>query len=76
MRKVKAALIQMNLKGDPATESIEAVRDKHGRSPSCSLIEEAAQQGVQVIGLQEVFNTPYFPATIDDKWFESAEAGA
>jgi predicted amidohydrolase len=73
MRKVKAALIQMNLKGDPATESIETVRDKMVAA-HLSLIEEAARQGVQVIGLQEVFNTPYFPATIDDRWFESAEA--
>ena len=73
MRKVKAALIQMNLKGDPATDSIETIRDNM-IAAHMPLIEEAARQGVQVLGLQEVFNAPYFPATIDDRWFESAEA--
>ena len=73
MRKVKAALIQMSLKGDPATDSIEAIRDKM-IAAHMALIEEAAQKGVQVLGLQEVFNAPYFPATIDERWFESAEA--
>ena len=73
MRKVKAALIQMNLKGDPASDSIETIRDNMIRA-HMPLIEEAARRGVQVLGLQEVFNAPYFPATIDDRWFESAEA--
>ena len=73
MRKVKAALIQMNLKGDPASDSIETIRDNM-IAAHMPLIEEAARQGVQVLGLQEVFNAPYFPATIDDRWFESAEA--
>jgi N-carbamoylputrescine amidase len=73
MRKVKAALIQMNLKGDPAADSIEAIRDTM-IAAHMPLIEEAARQGVQVLGLQEVFSAPYFPATIDDRWFESAEA--
>ena len=73
MRKVKAALIQMNLKGDPAADPIETIRDNM-IAAHMPLIEEAARQGVQVLGLQEVFNAPYFPATIDDRWFESAEA--
>ena len=73
MRKVKAALIQMNLKGDPASDSIETIRDNM-IAAHMPLIAEAARQGVQVLGLQEVFNAPYFPATIDDRWFESAEA--
>ena len=51
MRKVKAALIQMSLKGDPATDSIEAIRDKM-IAAHMTLIEEAARQGVQVLGLQ------------------------
>ena len=73
MREIKAALIQMSLKGDPATESIEAVRERM-IAVHLPLIEDAARQGVRVLGLQEVFSAPYFPATIDDKWFAAAEA--
>ncbi len=73
MREIKAALIQMSLKGDPATESIEAIRERM-IAAHLPLIEDAARQGVRVLGLQEVFSAPYFPATIDDKWFAAAEA--
>lgn len=73
MREIKAALIQMSLKGDPATESIEAIRERM-IAAHLPLLEDAARQGVRVLGLQEVFSAPYFPATIDDKWFAAAEA--
>lgn len=73
MREIKAALVQMSLKGDPATESIEAIRERM-LAAHLPLIEDAARQGVRVLGLQEVFTAPYFPATIDDKWFAAAEA--
>jgi N-carbamoylputrescine amidase len=72
MRKIKTGLIQMELKGDPATDSIETIKEKM-IAAHMPLIEEAARQGVKVLGLQEVFSTPYFPATVDDKWFDSAE---
>ena len=73
MREIKAALIQMSLKGDPATESIEAIRERM-IAAHLPLLEDAARQGVRVLGLQEVFSAPYFPATIDDMWFAAAEA--
>ena len=73
MREIKAALVQMSLKGDPATESIESIRARM-LAAHLPLIEDAARQGVRVLGLQEVFTAPYFPATIDDKWFAAAEA--
>jgi N-carbamoylputrescine amidase len=37
------------------------------------LIEDAARQGVQVLGLQEIFNIPYVCASHDSKWYETAE---
>ena len=73
MREIKAALVQMSLKGNPATESIEAIRERM-LAAHLPLIEDAARQGVRVLGLQEVFTAPYFPATIDDMWFAAAEA--
>ncbi len=58
-RIVKSGLIQMSL---PITEGegtiaeiMEAMVQKH-----IPLIEEAGRQGVQILCLQEIFNTPYF----------------
>jgi N-carbamoylputrescine amidase len=37
-------------------------------------IEEAAQQGVKIICMQEVFTTPYFCAEQKTRWYDSVEA--
>lgn len=72
-RIVKSGLIQMSL---PMTEGegtiaeiVEAMYDKH-----IPYIEEAGKQGVQILCLQEIFNTPYFCPGQDPKWYASAEA--
>ncbi|MBL4658400.1 MAG: acyltransferase [Flavobacteriales bacterium] len=72
-RKVKSGLIQLSL---PMTEGegsiqeiIDAMYDKH-----IPYIEEAGEKGVQILCLQEIFNTPYFCPGQDKKWYESAEA--
>ena len=36
-------------------------------------IEEAGKRGVQILGLQEVFNGPYFCPSQDKRWYEAAE---
>src|SRR5215204_711411 len=38
------------------------------------LIEEAGRRGVQILGLQEVFNGPYFCPSQDAHWYDIAEA--
>ena len=72
-RKVKSGLIQMSLpmtEGEGTIQEIcSAMYDKH-----IPYIEEAGKQGVQILCLQEVFNTPYFCPGQDSKWYESAEA--
>src|SRR5688500_20159790 len=56
---------------DPAVP-IEKVRqasiDAHIR-----LIEEAGKRGVQILGLQEIFNGPYFCPSQDPHWYDMAE---
>lgn len=47
----------------------EAMVQKH-----IPLIESAGEQGVQILCLQEIFNTPYFCPGQDPKWYASAEA--
>ena len=37
------------------------------------LIEEAGKRGVQILGLQEVFNGPYFCPSQDAHWYDIAE---
>lgn len=71
-RMVKSGLIQMSL---PMTEGegsiaeiMEAMFAKH-----IPYIEEAGKKGVQILCLQEIFNTPYFCPGQDVKWYASAE---
>src|ERR671912_516460 len=72
-RIIKSGLIQMSLpktEGEGTIEEIkEAMVQKH-----IPLIEKAGQQGVQILCLQEIFNTPYFCPGQDKKWYESAES--
>lgn len=72
-RIIKSGLIQMSL---PMTEGegtikeiMDAMYDKH-----IPFIEEAGKQGVQILCLQEIFNTPYFCPGQDMEWYASAES--
>ena len=71
-RIIKSGLIQMSL---PKTEGegtipeiVDAMVQKH-----IPYIEEAGRQGVQILCLQEIFNTPYFCPGQNSAWYESAE---
>ena len=70
-RVVRAGLIQAGV-GRDALDDIQALRrlmlDKH-----VSLIEEAAVKGVEILCLQELFTSPYFPAEQHDRWRRLAE---
>ena len=50
-------------------EIMDAMYDKH-----IPYIEEAGKQGVQILCLQEIFNTPYFCPGQDIEWYASAES--
>ena len=70
-RVVKGGLIQATL-CEPATSPVEKIKqamiDKH-----VDLIAQAADKGVQVLCLQELFYGPYFPAEQDAKWYDLTE---
>ncbi|MBX3722698.1 MAG: hypothetical protein KF713_12725 [Turneriella sp.] len=72
-RMVKSGLIQCSLpisEGEGTIpEIVEAMIQKH-----IPFIEEAGKKGVQILCLQEIFNTPYFCPGQDAKWYESAES--
>jgi len=71
-RKVKSGLIQMSLPMTEGEGTIAEIKDamlkKH-----LPLIDEAGKQGVQILCLQEIFNTPYFCTGQDKAWYASAE---
>ncbi len=71
MTKLKAGLIQMGLKGD-TSQTPDEIRDQM-IAAHIPLIEEAGQQGVQVLCMQEVFTQPYFCPSQDAKWYAAAE---
>ncbi len=48
---------------------MQAMLDKH-----IPYIEDAGKQGVNILCLQEIFNTPYFCPGQDKAWYASAEA--
>jgi len=72
-RIVKCGLIQcsnpINDESRPVTEIQQAMFDKH-----LPFIHDAGKKGVQVLGLQEIFNGPYFCPGQDRRWYEGAEA--
>ncbi|MBL7818256.1 MAG: acyltransferase [Saprospiraceae bacterium] len=49
-------------------EIMQAMLDKH-----IPYIEKAGQQGVQILCLQEIFNTPYFCPGQSPEWYASAQ---
>ncbi|MBC7391545.1 MAG: acyltransferase [Opitutaceae bacterium] len=72
-RLIKSGLIQMSLpltEGEGTIKEIcDAMVQKH-----IPLIEEAGKKGVQILCLQEIFNTPYFCPGQDKMWYASAES--
>jgi beta-ureidopropionase len=71
-RKVLTGQIQcsnpINDDNAPLDKIREAMFEKH-----IPFIEEAGKRNVQILGLQEIFNGPYFCPSQDPKWYGMAE---
>ncbi len=70
-RNVTVGLIQCATPFDPAWPVAQV--QKAGLDVHLPLIEEAGKKGVQILGLQEIFNGPYFCPSQDTKWYDCAE---
>lgn len=71
-RNVKVGLIQAATpyeQGWSIEKTQKAAMDAH-----VPLIEEAGKQGVQILGLQEIFNGPYFCPSQDKFWYDATES--
>ncbi len=70
-RSVKGGLIQVSTPRSDGTvkEIVRAMVEK-----TLPYVDKAGKAGVQVLCLQEVFNTPYFCPAQAPNWYDSAEA--
>src|SRR5580692_11695127 len=71
-RIITSGLIQMSLPKTEGEGSIEEIKEAMVRK-HLPYIEEAGKKGVQILCLQEIFNTPYFCPGQNSAWYESAE---
>ena len=71
-RTVKVGLIQASNAENDASLPVETIAQK-ALDKHLTLIDSAAEQGVQILGLQELFNGPYFCPSQDAKWYGLAE---
>lgn len=71
-RIVKGGLIQCSTPVNEGEGSLVEIRDAM-MAKHLPFIEEAGQRGVQILGLQEVFNGPYFCPGQDARWYDFAE---
>jgi beta-ureidopropionase len=72
-RRVIGGLIQAAAPISDAKTPIDEVKEA-AIAAHLPLIEEAGRNGVQVLGLQEMFNGPYFCPSQDPHWYDMAES--
>ena len=70
-RIVKAGLIQTAL-ACGTDESLETIRNAQIER-TLKYIDQAGQEGVQMICMQEIFTGPYFCAEQSTRWYDSVE---
>jgi N-carbamoylputrescine amidase len=70
-RIVKCGLIQTSLAVDPK-EELETIRNAQVER-TLKYIDQAGEQGVQILSMQEIFTGPYFCAEQNPRWYDSVE---
>src|SRR5450432_1174939 len=70
-RIVKGGLIQSH-NAAPIDASVDEIK-KLNLEHQMKMVEQAGKAGVQILCLQEVFNTPYFCAEQQTKWYDATE---
>ncbi len=70
-RIIKCGLIQAHNVA-PTDAPIEEIK-KANIENQMKMVEDAAQQGVQMLCFQEIFTTPYFCAEQQTRWYEAVE---
>src|SRR5271154_4268558 len=73
-RKVISGLIQAANPINDESKPVAAIQAAMLEKP-LPLIHDAGKKGVKILGLQEIFNGPYFCPGQDKRWYDAAEAG-
>jgi beta-ureidopropionase len=71
-RNVTVGLIQASTPFDPSW-SVKKIQES-ALERHLPFIDEAGKKGVQILGLQEIFNGPYFCPSQDAFWYDAAES--
>jgi beta-ureidopropionase len=72
-RIVKVGLIQASDAANDGSLPIKKIQEM-ALEKHVAMIHDAGKKGVQILGLQEIFNGPYFCPGQDPKWYDAAEA--
>src|SRR5262249_2436635 len=70
-RVIRGALVQLG-SDVPMDQPIDAIKAALNEK-AARLIGDAGRDGVRVLALPELFNTPYFAATTDPRWYAATE---
>ena len=71
-RKVTGGLIQCATPVTDASLPVERIKED-AIARHIPFIEEAGKKGVQILGLQEIFDGPYFCPSQDPHWYDMQE---
>jgi beta-ureidopropionase len=72
-RVVRCGLIQARCEWSPEKFSLSEIRERMIRKHE-RLIAQAAKRGVKILGLEELFYGPYFPAEQQTRWYDLTES--
>lgn len=71
-RVVRCGLIQARCEWSPDKFSLSEIKERMIRKHE-KLVAQAAKRGVKVLGLEELFYGPYFPAEQQTRWYDLTE---
>jgi beta-ureidopropionase len=71
-RNVRCGLIQTRCEWSPEKFSLSEIKERMIRKHE-RLIAQAAKRGVKILGLEELFYGPYFPAEQQTRWYDLTE---
>src|SRR5262245_44530722 len=73
IRHVKVGLIQASDAANDPSLPIKKIQEM-ALEKHVAMVHDAGKKGVQILGLQEIFNGPYFCPSQDAKWYDAAES--
>src|SRR5260370_29127227 len=70
---VRGGLVQKSNHRNPKSREVKDSKPEPDKN-HMPFVHEAGKKGVQILGLQEIFNGPYFCPSKDKRWYDAAES--